>query len=263
MSSYAIIIGINHYTPPLQQGLRPLQGAINDAQRIYEWITGPGGVPPANCILIQSSPAPLTPIKNIVDRAIANIIKSVVNEDNSDADRLYFYFAGHGMGVKIDRENNGMCMADWDEWMRDAATLSSSEYKKKFINEGLFKEVVMWMDCCRTTQLYLNPLGGPGIVPIGPNNNPRVMVAFSTEFRNEAFEAEFSAPAGAETRGIFTKVLLDGLMGKIVKSGSGMVDGNDLINHLDYYVPIEAQLAGFNQEPEFYTNLTKAKTIMF
>jgi uncharacterized caspase-like protein len=262
MSSYAIIIGINHYTPPNERGLRPLNGAIRDAQEIYNWITGPGGVPVANCALIQSTQAPLDPIKTKVDRAIANIMRSVVENDNKDADRLYFYFAGHGMGVEIDRENNGMCMADWDEYMRDAATISSSEYKKKFINEGLFKEVVMWMDCCRTTQLYLNPQGSPGIVPIGPNNKPRIMVAFATEFRNEAFEAEFNAPAGTETRGIFTKVLLEGLTAKIPKT-NGFVDGIDLINHLDFFVGEEAQSAGFSQDPEIYSNLTKARTIIF
>ncbi|RLJ80228.1 caspase family protein [Pedobacter alluvionis] len=262
MANYAIIIGINHYTAPDKQGLKALKGAVNDAQKIYEWIIGPGGVPPENCRLIQSVADPLNPIKNQVDHAIADIVRMVVTKDNKNADRLYFYFAGHGMGVQIDRENNGLCMADWDEYMRDSATLSSSEYKKKFINEGLFKEVVIWLDCCRTTKLFLSPQPGPGIVPLGQNNNPRMMLAFGTEFKNEAFEAEFSIGNDLETRGVFTRVLLDGLI-DLARNERGKVDANDLMDYLDFFVPRAAQQAGFSQEPEFYTNLTKVKTIMF
>lgn len=262
MSSYAIIIGINHYTPPTKRGLKTLQGAINDSQLIYNWITTEGGVDPDNVELIQSTADPLHPIKHKIDRAISTIIGKVIDNDKKNADRLYFYFAGHGMGVEKDRENNGMCMADWDTLISDAATLSSAEYKKKFINEGLFKEVVMWMDCCRKTDLFLNPQGGPGIRLEGPNTNPRIMVAFATEYKNAAREATFDGPNGPETRGVFTQVLLEGLNGGVIKK-DGYVDGLDLINYLDFNIPIRAQEAGFDQTPEFQYNLTQLRSINF
>jgi hypothetical protein len=262
MGSYAIIIGINHYTPPENDGLKTLLGAINDSQTIFDWVTGPGGVPAANCRLIQSSPNPLNPVKTQIDRAVTDIVRMVIANDNKDADRLYFYFAGHGLGVQGDRENNGLCMADWDDYMGDAATLSSSEYKRKFINEGLFKEIVIWLDCCRTTKLFLRPMAGPGIVPMGPNDNPRIMVAFATEYKNEAFEASNPGLNTADTRGIFTRVLIEGLQHGIpLRNGS--VDGVDLINYLSFHVPIEAQNANFNQEPDIYSNINAVRTITF
>ncbi|MEO6523038.1 MAG: caspase family protein [Mucilaginibacter sp.] len=259
MSSYAIVIGINHYTPPQRDGLKTLFGAIPDSQKVYDWLIGPGGLPAANCKLIQSGPDPLTPIKNLIDRAISDIVRTVVERDNRNADRFYFYFAGHGMGIQGDRENNGMCMADWDEYMRDAATLSSSEYKRKFINEGLFKEVVMWMDCCRTTKLFLTPGASPGVTPIGPNDNPAFMVAFAAEFRSEAFEAD---QLDQDPRGIFTSVLLRGLNGDILLRNGG-VDAVDLINYLAFHVPVEAQNVGFSQRPEIINNLNTTQTFNF
>jgi uncharacterized caspase-like protein len=259
MASYAVIVGVNHYTPENQKGLKGLQGAIHDATNFYDWVTTKGGIPKENCHLITSSTDPLKPIKDMVDDAIIAINDAVIQNDNKDADRLYFYFAGHGLGVELDQENNGMCMANWAESRRDAAALSSSDYKRKFINEGLFKEVVILMDCCRNTKMYFTPHGSPGIVPLGPNITPKWMVGFATQHQNEAFEANL---ANTDTRGVFTKVLLDGLNGAASKDGR-TISAGDLIDHLYYNVPIEAQAAGFNQKPDILNNLNAHHTFYF
>ena len=68
---YAIIIGINNYTPPTQKGLKTLQGAINDANKVEDWVSSAtgGNVPASNYTLSSTgllvnttggSPAPGT-----------------------------------------------------------------------------------------------------------------------------------------------------------------------------------------------------------
>jgi uncharacterized caspase-like protein len=260
MSNYAVVIGINDYTPPEQQGLKALHGAIPDAKEFYNWVTTRGGVPSANCHLILSTfdPQNPKPVKKEVDDALVKIIKAVVANDNKDADRFYYYFAGHGLAVELDKYNNGMCMADWSEWNRDAAALSSRDYEQKFLNEGLFKEVVIFLDCCRNPKLFFHPQGAPAIVRLGPNNNTKYLVGFGAQSQNEAFE-NLKAP---EPRGIFTKVLLDGLNGAAAKEGNKIPAAN-LVDYVTIQVPLEAQEVGFIQEPEFSSNTSTTKTIYF
>lgn len=260
-SNFAIVIGVNDYVEPARQGLRTLSGAIADAEAVHQWLIDEGEVLPENCHLIRSQRNPLNPIKNDVDRAIVNIIREVRDNLNSDANRLYFYFAGHGMSVERDQENNGLCMADWEELMKDVASLSSSEYKRKFINEGLFKEVVIWLDCCRNTKLFFTPQGGPAIVPLGPNIEPRWYIAYATQFQNEAFEV--TSASNNETRGVFTSVLLEGLSGAASDSGSRPVTDRELSDYLAYHVPIRAQDSGYSQVPQMQSNTNKYNPIIF
>ena len=260
MSNYAVVVGINHYTPPENKGLRSLQGAIHDATEFYNWVTTNGGVPKENCHLILStfdSENP-KPIKKQVDDALIAINKAVVANDNRDADRLYYYFAGHGLAVDLDKYNNGMCMADWTEWSRDSSALSSKSYERKFLNEGLFKEVVIFLDCCRNKKYNFNPEGGPAIVRSGPNNNTKYLIGFGTQSGNEAFE-NIKCP---EPRGVFTKVLLEGLNGSAEREGNRITTAS-LIDYVTIKLPAEAQEAGFSQEPEFPTNTSSTKTIYF
>ncbi|MBC8052155.1 MAG: caspase family protein [Sphingobacteriaceae bacterium] len=258
MSRYAIVIGINDYTPTERLGLKTLSGAIKDAERMSEWLITLGGVPAENCHLITSTADPLNPIKDIVDTAINNIVIKVA-ENAMDADRLYFYFAGHGLGVDFDLENTGLCMANWSDYFGDAASLSSQAYKRKFLSEGLFKEVVIWMDCCRTVKVSLNPAGPPRIFLRGPNNQPKWYMAYGTQYQKQAFEA---ALMPEEMRGIFTKVLLDGLNGAAKHDEGGITSAN-LSDYLELNVPLEAQNAGFSQYPEISSNLTSAKPMLF
>ncbi|WEK34741.1 MAG: caspase family protein [Candidatus Pseudobacter hemicellulosilyticus] len=262
MSKYAIVIGIDHYVPPEKSGLKTLKGAIADAKEVHKWLISYGGVPEDNCFLYTSTEQPLAPAKTVIDKKIVDIIKDIQENHQSDADRLYFYYAGHGLCVPDDMENTGMCMADWEEYMADVCSISSSQYKKKFINEGLFKEIILWMDCCRTAKFQFDPGRGPRILPrMGPNHNPRWMVAFGAQFNNEAFEAVVD-PANNEMRGVFTKVLLEGLTGAAPSAG---VRPNvaELSNYLYYKVPLEAQKAGFSQDPEIFGNTHTGKPVYF
>lgn len=260
-ANYAIVIGINDYMPG-NRGLKCLKGAIRDATDISNWIINKGAVPKENCFLITSTPEPVAPERKLIDDAIVSIITDIQEKHQNDADRFYFYYAGHGLSVADDKENTGMCMADWDEYLADARSLSSSAYKRKFLNEGFFKEIIIWMDCCRDAKFQFAPGGAPRILPrVGPNNSPRWMLAFGAQFDNPAFES-VSTTDGFEMRGVFTKVLLDALEGSAPKAGQRLTV-QELSNFLYYKVPIEAQLAGFSQNPEISHNTHPGDPVYF
>ncbi|MFC0514632.1 caspase domain-containing protein [Mucilaginibacter angelicae] len=261
MANYAIIIGINDYIPPERLGLKALQGAIRDAESVHEWVITHGGVTPERARLITSVLNPLAPLKQQVDAAIVEMMQDIL-VNGASADRLYFYFAGHGIGVERDLENNGLCTAGWNELFRNSEALSSKEYKQKFMNEGLFKEVVIWLDCCRNTKVYLDPAGGPGIIPnMGPNQNPQYFLGYATQFQNQAFET--AAAANGEHRGVFTEVLLEGLAGAANENGQTPVTADELRDHLAYYVPHRAEAAGYIQIPEISHNATRYSQMTF
>ncbi|WP_294823242.1 caspase family protein [uncultured Flavobacterium sp.] len=258
MEEYAIIIGINHYTPVNKRGLQTLGGAIPDAEKIYEWIrseTG-GGVPEQNAFLIVSQDNPLNPIKHQIDEVISGITHQIL-ERGVAAKRLYFYFAGHGLAVEDDDDNNGLCMANWNEIDKDIAALSSSDYRKKFKTGGLFQEIVMWLDCCRQVQVLFHPQGG-GVHRYGLTQNPVYMKALAAQYENEAFEV--SGPKG-EKRGVFTEVLLEGLTGGA--DVDGQITAQSLTNYLYKHVPTRAQSYGYSQVPEIYGNHHEQNPIIF
>ena len=125
---FAIIIGINDYTPPNQKGLKTLQGAVNDANRLEAWVasaTG-GNVPAGNIKKIISSPIPLKPLQDEIDDAFLEI-ETAIQANGGTARRLYFYFAGHGLGTLDNTANTALCLANWSENRRQSA-LSSEEY---------------------------------------------------------------------------------------------------------------------------------------
>lgn len=261
MSVYAIVIGVNHYPPPANLGLKSLAGAILDAQAISEWLLGPGGVPAKNLYLLTSVVGRKKVLRHDVDNAVADITRKVL-KNGGDADRLYFYFAGHGMAIENDSNNNGLCLSNWDSILFDAATLSSSDYNRKFVTEGFFKEIVFWMDCCRNKKLRLNPGQSAGVNLRGPNTNPKVFLGFATTYENAAYEATTPGSHNDEIRGIFTEVLLQGLNGEAA-NGNGTIDTESLTDYLYINVPIAAQRAGFSQMPEIYRNTSSIRKIDF
>jgi len=262
LANYGISIGINNYIPPDKNGLTPLGYACDDAVEIHKWMWQHGGVPEANAILITSTGDNIEPVKAKIDYEISEMIKKIVEDEDCDADRFYFYFSGHGVGVELDSENNGLCMADWTVYLKDANSLSASSYKQKFISEGLFKEVIIWLDCCRNTKVNVRPSAHPGMTRYG-KNNPLVFLGYATQYQSKAFEAASNIlPRQDESRGIFTRVLLDGL------KGAASVDGNritadNLRDYLVFQTPLEAQLEGYLQDPEVMHSANIVKQMFF
>lgn len=98
MRSLAIVIGIDRY----RNADFNLTGAVADALAFRDWALGPGGVAEADLRLFLS---PLhdrvTPLqaKAPTRRDIGLELDALVNGGGEAFDRLYFYFAGHGLSA--------------------------------------------------------------------------------------------------------------------------------------------------------------------
>lgn len=253
---FAIIIGINdYYTPPNLMGLKTLQGAINDANEIEAWVASPtgGNVPIGNIKKIISAPNsnPPRPLQEAIDDAFLEIEQSIRAKGGS-AKRLYFYFAGHGLGTLDNTVDTALCLANWSENRRQSA-LSSEAYKDFIKQYGYFDEIIFIADCCRNTKINIKPLHPTfsALVPGAAAGQTKLFVAYATQYQDQSFEVE---AADSEMRGAFTKVLIEGLNGAASNNGSIGVD--DLRDFLIKQTPEEAIVKGYKQIPDVFHNFT-------
>ncbi|MEM7013629.1 MAG: caspase family protein, partial [Verrucomicrobiota bacterium] len=105
---FALVVGIDDYPK-----FKSLAGAKQDAKDFAKWLADDemgGGVPNDNLKLILSKKNPTRPIHDDIDAALDEIFEAT---DNIRAERLYFFFAGHGLA----RSNFGadLCLATWSK----------------------------------------------------------------------------------------------------------------------------------------------------
>ncbi len=87
---FALVVGINEYDPPLPH-LRPLRGAVADAQAIKQWLEFKG-VPSENITLLANKSATCSAI-------IAALTWLKNNSQIRPGDPIFIFFAGHGAQV--------------------------------------------------------------------------------------------------------------------------------------------------------------------
>ncbi len=202
---YAIVIGISHY-----KALEKLEGPVEDAKEFLQWLIDENGgnLPPTNCFLIESTPNPMRPLQDDIDEKLATIYEM---GSTSGYRRLYFYFAGHGLGV--DWKENALCLPQWSK-VRLNYALSSYEYLNLVIKSGFFKEAFFFLDCCRNRRPGARPLHPTlGIEQSAEEGFCNSFVAYAAEFNNAAYEAEHWNENKTLIRGYFTRALLEGLRG--------------------------------------------------
>jgi len=258
---FAIIIGINDYTPPTQRGLKTLQGAVNDANKLEAWIasaTG-GNVPAGNIKKIISSPNPLKPLQDEIDDAFLEI-ETAIQSKGGKGRRLYFYFAGHGLGTLDNTSNTALCLANWSENRRQSA-LSSEEYKDGIKQYGYFEEIIFVADCCRNTKINIKPKAPTFSIPVPSQvaGQTKMFVAYATQYQDQSYEVE---SLSSEMRGAFTTVLIEGLNGGA--ASNGLVGADDLRDFLIKETPELAQKQGYKQIPDIshtYTNNTSLVSV--
>lgn len=256
---YAIIIGINHYTPQNDRGLKTLQGAVNDANRLEEWlVSGDGGrVPIGNIKKIISSPDPLKPLQDEIDNAFIAIEKAIEDKGGT-ARRLYFYFAGHGLGTLDNTANTALCLANWAEYRRQSA-LSSEEYKDTIKQYGYFEEIIFVADCCRNTKINIKPQSPTFSRPIPAEGagKTRMFVAYATQYQDQSYEVETSA---SEMRGAFTTAFINGLKGGA--ANNGVIGADDLRDFLIKTTPELAHINGYKQIPDITHNYSNNEALV-
>jgi len=217
---YAILVGINDY-PEL--GATPteanLQGPANDVDAIKAWLTDPagGGIVHEDHIQIiksQANGTAATPTSDEIEMAFGQLnnlarIRMSERKGSRIGRRLYIFVSGHGFSPG--RQRGCLFSANasaklgtfnvhatgWLNWLQDA---------------GLFREFVLWMDCCMNRVSFLQPRD-PQLPPLNsPDPSGSTFIAFAAQRPLKAVELAIPNDAG-KIHGAFTWALLEGLKG--------------------------------------------------
>jgi len=241
-NDYALVVGVDHY-PAYGENL---DGAITDAEAVRDWLLDKkgGDVDPANLRYIPSEARPPAPIQDQIDDALQELlIAAKPNKSKKDARRMYFYFSGHGMAVSS--EELALCLAKWSKDRRGAA-LDSLAYRTMLRDAGRFKEVVVWLDCCRVREVGLRAQEPEVGAAVPAERGADLFVGYATTFQDAAFEA--ATGEDKVVRGHFTRALIAGLKGGA--QVNGRVTGASLKEYLDREIPVIAKAASHEQQPE-------------
>ncbi|MFH7012372.1 caspase domain-containing protein [Flavobacterium sp. FlaQc-52] len=248
MGSYAFVVGVNNYVQD-PDGLQTLNGAVKDSNDFVNWLKSLNDpLPDENIFHIKSLNNNVFPKKNDAETKLMEFINAVGN--NVINEKLYFYFAGHGVGHPDEVDHNLLCFSDWTKkWSNNAfASVPAISF---FRYMGVFKEIIFIFDCCRTR--YFRARLSEFItqnIRCGNFNDASVYIAYSTSYDDEAHEYDAIGQNGIlEKRGVFTEVLLEGLKGAAANE-NGEVDNNTLSAYLMKEVNTLAQKKGFSQKPQ-------------
>jgi hypothetical protein len=245
---YAIVIGINTYP-----NLRSLKAALSDAVRFTEWLLDAdgGGLPVRNVVQISGpdslppNPSSIRPIQVEIDNAL---IQFGVMRNERIGRRLYFYFAGHGLGPSFDEVAMLMAPAGI---RRLGQNIGLRHYRSYFHAHAVFDEVIFILDCCRdrsqNTETRAQDFSNFGDGPARPVGDLTIMAA---AYGEKAFEPVDGAGADAEPRGLLTKALLEGLRSAEAADGLGRITSRSLAAYLEREVPRMAADARLTQKPE-------------
>ncbi|HEV7242175.1 MAG TPA: caspase family protein [Thermoanaerobaculia bacterium] len=95
MRAHALVIGIDRYPKPAWN----LTGAVKDALEFADWVVKAGGVAPENLTLLLSPVGDVPGAKRATRKAINDAFQKYQNGAAKDADRFWFYYAGHGLAA--------------------------------------------------------------------------------------------------------------------------------------------------------------------
>jgi len=218
-TDHALVVGINRY-PELSN----LQGPEADAIEFADWLkTDPRAQVPGSQVtrLLSSDYAAgvvardAKPIVADIDAALEAHIDRADQHGGDAGNRLYLYFAGHGMAP--DADEVALLMANAAR-RRIGHHIAGRSYTRWFREASLFREIVLFMDCCREPTLYMRANPPPWDRRRG-NGQTSYLVGFATSWPSAA--REMSPAPGAPVRGLFTRILIEGLKGAAPVNAAG------------------------------------------
>ncbi len=236
---YAVVIGIRDYLH-----LTALDGAVEDATNVRDWLLTVGEVPPEHLEFVLGDDSRRgEPVAGTIEKAFDAVLDSARDEG---ARRLYVYFAGHGMSAAVTRLSLLLADARKGNWGR---SIDSEAYHDGLGNLPVFCEQVFWYDCCRFFDQHVHGKGptwswGDPEPPI----DFKQLVHYGAAFRSAANELDVLGT----TRGLFTAALLGGLNGEAATfdEGVGVVTAGGLARFVRNRVDELARERGLSQRPE-------------
>ena len=222
----ALVIGIDDYLGA------PLHGCVNDATSVSQLLEANGdGSPNFSVRTLTSDDAEVSG---------AALVEAVSELFKGDAETALLYFAGHGI---VDPNTNAgyMVGADgrrgaWGVSLSEVLGLANAAYPR-------IKSSVIILDSCHSGfagEVAGLPAGGPS--PIGTG------VTILTASHREGTAAE------GQRHGVFTDILLDGLMG-----GCSDICGN--ITPASLYSHVDQTLGAWEQRPIYKANVQSFVTL--
>lgn len=209
---WAIVVGIDEYGDP---GMR-LSASVSDARRFRDWVIDPdgGGVPESNLRLLLSPPGDSSSgVRSATkDNIVTAIDEVVVAASDQKPERLYFYFAGHGITARVaNRDESALVTPGFDTLHTDhsLAVRSIAEY----FETTSFADQFLFIDACRNIP-WADREFEVGRWPVPRRRNPgapptQQFILYATAPGHTAEEVGWPG----EATGAFTSALLEGLEG--------------------------------------------------
>jgi hypothetical protein len=237
---FGLCLGIDRY--PGFPG-RDLSSAARDALAFRDWLVSPtgGALPPANVAVVTVPDTLLfgdvleaRPKMDEVLLALDSINERIrshvaVNPQDWGRSRIYIYAAGHG--VALPNGEGAVLMANAKPKVL-GFNIDLSLYAKWYLECGLVREVVVFVDCCREVTAGMPP----GFVVFQQCAHPAKkgtvrFVAYASRYAEQAWEPIEVADPNL-TRGYFTEALIDGLNGAAAEDATGQVTAASLATYV-------------------------------
>jgi Caspase domain len=213
MERWAIVIGIDEYAVEEAK----LEGAVGDALAMRKWlIEGGGGVPEDHVVLALGprDPAPVQGLQTFpgTRSGVIDAVNEVVTRSGGKGERLFFYFAGHGISVRESYSDvSALVASDFSRARPDNSISLRSLWQ--FFETLEFSDQFLFVDACRNQpwpgEMRLGFWPTPGLRSLGSPPTQQFRL-YATSPGLEA--AELPGADGREG-GAFTAALMQGLAG--------------------------------------------------
>jgi tetratricopeptide (TPR) repeat protein len=240
--TWAVVVGISKY-----KNVQSLNYADRDAQAFYDYLTTSEGGPKLDISQIKF-------LKN-ENATSANVFAALdwLTESVKENDRVLFYFSGHGDLERKTISQNGFLLA-YDSPVAAYMTTGTiaikyvEDYMKTYVITNKAKDVVLFVDACRSGKLA----GGEEGVRItmealGENWNNQIIKILSAQEGELSYEDK----KWGGGRGVFSYYLMKGIEGLADRNNDNQVTTAELAAYLPFAV---ADATGSIQNPKIDGN---------
>jgi len=225
----ALVVAMGNYME-----LTPLRGPGPDAIRFCNWLREKGGLKLENIKLVDND-EPGRPVNSDIRDAL---IKLGVRMKKRRGRRLYFYYAGHGLGPSFN--DVALVPADAAQDLLVETCLGLNQCIDFFVKTGFFDELVVFMDCCRERE-EVPTIGLPFSFkePFEDAKQVNHFVLMAAGDGAKSFEVRtLTEEEESQFRGLMTSALIEGLSGA---PGAIDPDNNVTSASLSHYVATRVQ----------------------
>jgi uncharacterized caspase-like protein len=220
VANWAVVVGIDRYWSEAAN----LRGAVRDALSVREWLLDPaGGNVPAENLQLVLAPGPNSPpldpeLEQLPEGTKANItvaINNLIQLSGGTGERLFFFYAGHGLTARIsNRDESALLATDFTNVNTDNSIALRSLWE--YFETTQFDDQFFFVDACRNVPPWgegaefelgrwtLSRTRDPGMRPV------QQFILYATSPKLKATEVR---DVPGEEHGAFTAAVLDGLRG--------------------------------------------------